>query len=687
VEVGYDERAFLIDGRRTLLLSGAIHYWRSTPGMWRDLLRKSREAGLNCIETYVFWGAHERVRGTYDFDGRLDLRGFIEACATEGLHVVLRIGPYICAEVNFGGLPSWMLEVDGLHTRTDNAPFKEEVTRFVARVIEEVGDLQPTHGGPIILAQLENEYGIVQERYGDAGARYLDWISELGPRLAIKVPMIMCEGAAGTALPTLNGFDVADRVGGLRAENPGSPSFWTECWTGWYDVWGGTHHRRDARELASKVVQFLAAGGTAINYYMWHGGTNLGRETMYSGTTSYDFDAPLDEWGGATPKAAHLAALHAALREMSPLLVDYETRTERELRPGVRCTTWALGRDRLVAVSNRTEDTVDARAHGLEITLPAGASALLRAREGGLKTVFESHQLTPPPAEVSWRVVASSFGWRTWSEPLGRVADDPRPVARLNAPASMLPLTHDRTDYCWYEAEIASEAAGETELVFPEVRDVSHLFWNGDYVGSSPGRLDEDLPRHWRHTYRVTGRPGVNRVQLLVVSMGLVKGDWQIGMPMDQERKGLIGAVVLGGRPVATRWSLTPGLLGEAAGLPTGNSLRAAPGGGSPARLRWFQAEFESAAGQPHTVEPGNLRKGILWVNGHCLGRFWQAPAEDLAESDWMAGRLQRDAPGPPTQRRYHLPGDWVRDGVNLITVFDEMGGDPAGLTVRVQAR
>jgi hypothetical protein len=130
-QIGYDRRALLIDGERTLLLSGAIHYPRSTPAMWPELIRRSREAGLNTIETYVFWNLHEAERGVYDFSDRLDLVAFCREAQRQGMHVILRIGPYICAEINFGGFPAWLRDIPGIQFRTINAPFMAEMERWV----------------------------------------------------------------------------------------------------------------------------------------------------------------------------------------------------------------------------------------------------------------------------------------------------------------------------------------------------------------------------------------------------------------------------------------------------------------------------------------------------------------------------------------------------------------------------
>src|SRR5579883_1179592 len=194
--VGYDSRAVTIDGQRIFLLSGAIHYPRSTPALWPELMRRSKEAGLNAIETYVFWNLHEHQRGRFDFSDRLDLYRFCQLAQEHGLYVILRIGPYICAETNYGGLPPWLRDVPGIRMRTWNEPFMHEMERWVRFLVEYMRPLFATNGGPIILAQLENEYNAIASTYGEPGQRYLQWASNLGQAVRLDVPLIMCFGAA-----------------------------------------------------------------------------------------------------------------------------------------------------------------------------------------------------------------------------------------------------------------------------------------------------------------------------------------------------------------------------------------------------------------------------------------------------------------------------------------------------------
>ncbi|KAI5400651.1 Beta-galactosidase 8, partial [Lathyrus oleraceus] len=193
--VDYDHRALVLDGKRRVLISGSIHYPHSTPQMWPDLIQKSKEGGLDVIETYVFWNLHEPLQGQYDFDGRRDLVKFVKTVAEAGLYVHLRIGPYACAEWNYGGFPLWLHFIPGIKFRTDNEPFKTEMQRFTAKIVDIMKQekLFASQGGPIILSQIENEYGNIDSAYGSAGKSYIKWAANMATSLDTGVPWVMCQ--------------------------------------------------------------------------------------------------------------------------------------------------------------------------------------------------------------------------------------------------------------------------------------------------------------------------------------------------------------------------------------------------------------------------------------------------------------------------------------------------------------
>lgn len=180
LNVSYDHRAILIDGKRQLLLSGCIHYPRSTPSMWPELFRRSKEAGLNVIQTYVFWNVHERERGHYDFETDFArLPQFLTFAQEAGLYVTLRIGPYVCAEWDFGGFPEWLKEIPGIVFRDYNEPFMNEMARWMKYLVNFLQPYFASNGGPIILAQVENEYKFLEPDFGSNGTKYAQWASQV----------------------------------------------------------------------------------------------------------------------------------------------------------------------------------------------------------------------------------------------------------------------------------------------------------------------------------------------------------------------------------------------------------------------------------------------------------------------------------------------------------------------------
>ena len=338
--IGYTPQSFVIDGRRTWLVSGAIHYPRVPRGLWADRLRATREAGLNCIETYVFWNVHETAPGVFDFEGQQDLRAFVEAIAEAGMWCILRPGPYVCAEWDAGGLPPWLLKRDAgekgatVRLRQGDPNFLKACSRYLAAVMEQVRDLQITEptrrdfaadlaplarpamgfdgsgGGPIVLMQAENEWMSENPEQEETYLRQLvRYLRENG----CAVPIVSCNQLYQTVDGTIHTWNGSQRLGAnlrqLKAVQGGMPRLVTEYWPGWFDHWGGEHADTvDAAKHEYRLAEILASGAM-FNQFMFHGGTNFG---FYGGrtvttpdcfmTTSYDYDAPLKEAGGRGEK-------------------------------------------------------------------------------------------------------------------------------------------------------------------------------------------------------------------------------------------------------------------------------------------------------------------------------------------------------------------------------------------------
>jgi beta-galactosidase len=304
---------FLLDGAPHQILSGALHYFRVHPDQWADRIHKARLMGLNTIETYVAWNAHEPQPGQWDASGALDLARFLDLVAEEGMHAIVRPGPYICAEWDNGGLPAWLFRDPSVGVRRSEPTYLRAVTGFLERVYEIVVPRQIDNGGPVILVQIENEYGA----YG-ADKDYLAELVRVTRDAGITVPLttvdqptdqMLRDGSTpGVHMTASFGGRASERLATLREHQPTGPLMCMEFWVGWFDDWGSHHHTTEAEVSASDLDAILAAGAS-VNIYMFHGGTNFGLTNGANDkgryapiTTSYDYDAPLDEAGNPTAK-------------------------------------------------------------------------------------------------------------------------------------------------------------------------------------------------------------------------------------------------------------------------------------------------------------------------------------------------------------------------------------------------
>lgn len=307
------EQDFLLNEEPFRILSGAIHYFRVHPDLWADRIRKARLMGLNTIETYVPWNEHSPVPGRFDTEGGLDLGRFLDLVAAEGMRAIVRPGPFICAEWDNGGLPAWLFTDPTIGVRSSEPGYLAAVDSFFEALLPIVVTRQITHGGPVVLVQIENEYGA----YGNDKS-YLRHLVDLTKRQGIDVPLFSCDQPFGTmiedgSLPELHrtgtfGSRSVERLAFLRERQPTGPLMCAEFWNGWFDNWGTHHHTTDAADSAAELDALLSAGAS-VNIYMFHGGTNFGftnganDKGIYEPTiTSYDYDAPLSEDGQPTAK-------------------------------------------------------------------------------------------------------------------------------------------------------------------------------------------------------------------------------------------------------------------------------------------------------------------------------------------------------------------------------------------------
>lgn len=541
-EVG--DQDFLHDGKPVQILSGALHYFRIHPDQWRDRLVRARELGLNTVETYIPWNAHARTRGEFRTDGILDLGRFLDEVAAQGLWAIVRPGPYICAEWTGGGLPGWLF-TEGAAVRRHEATYLAAIEEYYEAVARIVVPRQVDRGGPVVLVQVENEYGA----YGD-DKEYLRALVKLLRGSGITTPLTTIDQPEpwmleNGSLPELHktgsfGSRAAERLATLREHQPTGPLMCAEFWDGWFDSWGLHHHTTDAAASAHELDTLLSAGAS-VNLYMLCGGTNFGftngandKGTYVPIVTSYDYDAPLDEAGRPTAK-------YWAFREVLSRYTDVPPSTAPERTPApaftVPLTTAVPLWDVLDVLGPEHEHdhlpTVDELAHYDGLTLY-------------------------------------------------RALDD--------VPAGVLDLA--------------------------EVRDRAQVFVDRRPVGV----LSRDLGEHRAVL------PQGGALEVLVEDQGRVNYGPRIG-----EAKGLIGPARVDGTDV-TRWAVRPLALDDVTAL-TARVRDAAPlDGPLVAGPSFAHAEF--ATPDPdvdHFVDTAGWGKGVVWVNGFCLGRFWsRAPQRTL---------------------------------------------------------
>ncbi|MFJ6170637.1 beta-galactosidase family protein [Curtobacterium sp. NPDC092190] len=577
---------FLLDGEPHRVLSGAIHYFRVHPDLWQDRIRKAKLMGLNTIETYVAWNAHAPRPGVFDLTGGLDLGRFLDLVAAEGMHAIVRPGPYICAEWSNGGLPYWLFADGTVGVRRNEPGFLAAVQEYLEHLAPVLVPRQIDQGGPIVLVQVENEYGA----YG-SDASYLRALEEMHRAIGLTVPFTSVDQPMDSmledgSLPSLHktgsfGSRSTERLARLRQAQPTGPLMCSEFWDGWFDSWGEHHHTTPASASASDLDDLLAAGGS-VNIYMFHGGSNFGftngandKGVYRPIATSYDYDAPLDEAGRPTAK---FHAFRAVIERYAPVPPLPES-----MREG--------GSGRLESYD---------RSNGREARVAPATDLAVR-----LDRVASLRSLLPTLAD-----------WSTHDEP---------PTFDALGAASGFVL---------YRTEVDLPDGGVL-TVGTEVRDRAVVSVDGVVVGV--------LERE-HHDRAIALPPVTGTLELLVEDQGRVDYGPRIGEP-----KGLIGGVAVDGVPLA-RWSAAPLALDPIAPAAIDQLAALAPTDGDVLAGPVLAAgSFDLRSTEDRYLSLDGFRKGVAWVNGFCLGRYWsRGPQQTLA-----------------------VPGPVLRAGRNEVVVFE----------------
>ncbi|GMN48724.1 hypothetical protein TIFTF001_017899 [Ficus carica] len=646
--VVYDGRSLIINGKRELLFSGSIHYPRSTPDMWPELIQKAKHGGLNVIQTYVFWNVHEPVKGQFNFEGKYDLVKFIKTVAEHGMYVTLRVGPFIQAEWNHGGLPYWLREVPGIVFRSDNAPFKYHMKKYVKMIIHKMKEekLFAPQGGPIILAQIENEYNHIQLAYKEMGTRYVQWAANMAVGLKTGVPWVMCKQK-----------DAPDPV------------------INTYRVFGDPPSQRAVEDIAYSVARFFSKNGTLNNYYMYHGGTNFGRTSAVFTTTRYYDEAPLDEYGlQREPKWSHLRDLHKALNLCKKALLWGTPRGEKlgkhtEVRvyekPGSHICAAFLSNN-----NSKVAHTVKFR--GDAYYLPPRSISILpdcKSVVFNTQTIVSQHNAR----NFVRSKVASNLKWKMSPEHIPTVHQVP---VNNRIPHELYGLLKDTTDYAWYTTSIdlSPHDLPMRPDILPVLRISSlghalHAFVNGEYVGSAHGSHEE---KGFVFQQAVILKARTNHIAILGMTVGLPDS----GAYMEHRFAGPRAVTILGlntGTIDLTQngWGNKVGLSGEKKHVFTEEGAKKVQWskvkGHGPA-LTWYRTRFDAPEGRdPVAIRMTGMGKGMIWVNGKNIGRYWMSYLSPLRK---------------PSQEEYHIPRSFLKPSDNLLVVLEEEKATPKGIKI-----
>lgn len=579
--------SLLLDGQPIQLFCGALHYFRILPEQWRDRLEKMVAMGLNSVEMYVYWELHEPTPGQYDFSGRADIEQFLTIAQELELKVVFRPGPYICAEIDNGGVPVWMLPQAAGKFRRNDPSWMTPVKRWMAVLLKRLERFQWTHGGPIVMAAVENEYG----SFGRDKA-YLAELKQCYLDAGWDIPLFTADGGGennflihgmlpGTPVAlTLGESHTAECFKNQDALVPNLPHFCVEYWLGWFSHWKESEPKTDHSKSLRGVETLWEQHPLGVNLYMFHGGTNFGFSSGanagfeggndYAATvTSYDYRAPLTEWGDPAPTFKRYQEIY------------------KKFNPDARC-----------------------------------------------------REVAPAP-----KLAAREVPFTCWSPLIENVSALTSPLHMEDcAPMESWGQKHGLV---LYECKLYGPAGNEgpLQLTVSGMHDRAQLWLDGKYLGVL-----------WRNeplkTFPFTLSAGEHQLQILVEDCGHVNYGPQVGLDFKGITRGV--AVNVSWQRDFTVWPLP---LESLDNIPW---QTAAPGTTGPL---FAQGEFELPEGEAPAdcflKFPGV--KGIVWINGFNLGRYWNVGPGD----------------------RLYLPWPLLRTGKNTITVLEleELSSQSAQLT------
>jgi beta-galactosidase len=692
---------FVRAGQPFEIISGELHYARIPREYWRDRLRKAKAMGLNTIQVYAFWNAHEPRPGVFDFTGNLDVAEFLREARDQNLYVLMRLGPYVCAEWDAGGFPSWLYENPALQVRTTDPKFLAAAGNYLDHIGAELQPFLQSKGGPIIGFQIENEYGSYGPRAAQKGMgadpdatreaahTYMSAIKQLFVHAGLGNEMFYT--ADGTDPEQMNmgelpGVFAAANFGPgeartsipkIQRQRPDQPVMVGEYWDGWFDAWGEAHNSTDTAQQLDEIKWFLSKN-YSFNLYMVHGGTtwafmnganfDSGADGHYMPeTTSYDYDAPIDEAGRPTKK-------YAAFRDAIAEHTGVKPPDVPQNLPLVAVPDFALTENaplfKSLGEPVQSKSPLTAEQIG---QIPGYGYTLYRTVLHGGSSVGPMSAKPTPAADAG---ETGSTGLDRPSHLGGN--DDSAKSGDASAGTDLPSSASGDHIHINPDGSLVTPKRGlwgRDQIRIADVRSYAALYLNGRFIGSIDRRLGQETV-----DFDLSEDPAT--LDILVENTGRVN----FGPHLPDGRTGIVGDVTLNGLTIFN-WKmyklpmLSPGdLTGKGIANSAATSASAASSSGAtaagtipnPANASWAGAAMAAAPitnwGKHHPDGPSfyrghftmdapadtfldvsAIRKGFVWVNGHNAGRAWSI--------------------GPT--RTLYIPAPWLVKGDNEVIAFD----------------
>ena len=580
------KKDFLLDGKPIVIKSGELHFSRIPRAYWRHRLRMCKAMGLNTVCAYMFWNFHEPQKGEFNFSGRADVAEFCRIAQQEGLLVILRPGPYSCAEWDFGGFPYWLLQDETMKLRSRYSGYLQACKRYTQQVGRELKQLQITRGGPIIMVQVENEYG----SFGD-DKEYLGILRDDWREAGFEVPLFTCDGPVQLQNDVRDDLFCVVNFGSnpeknfrpLRAIRPDGPLMCGEYYPGWFDHWGGDHHTGSTAKI-KKDLTWMLDHRASFSIYMVHGGTSFGftAGANYSDhyqpqTTSYDYDAPISEAGWATDKYLQIRHLLSSYLDEGETLPEIPAKNPVISTPDIALTYVESLFDNLgKPISSLRPKPMEFYDQGQGVILYR-----TRLKAGKTRTLHFEHLHDFALIFVNGKKVAT----------FDRREHPGEWVTGFNEKGMNVIKGKNENFHGW---DVALPAQTQEAVLDVLVEAMGHINY-GAVMGDRKGIVGS-----------VTVKTGSDSAELL---------NWHVyPMPLDKK---------------------------QLAALSSGKSEGEAPA--------FYRATFELDKVGDTFLDMSRWGKGVVWVNGHNLGRYWHIG---------------------PSQTLY-LPGPWLKQSENEIIILE----------------